>query len=124
MVHLFLYCSDLESFGSLQKKRVMISVWHQDPVKNCAEFIGCLSFGLSHLVAKCRKQETGVSGWYYLLSAEIGHRKHILARSVAESDDSGCGDQLTKQENKENQPEKCQLITVSDSLIRAVNSDV
>ena len=77
-------------------------------MKNCAEFIGCLSFGLSHLVAKCRKQESGVSGWYYLLSAEIGHRKHILARGVETS-----GEMVKIEDDKENALEKCQPITVS-----------
>ena len=37
------------------------------------EFLGCMSFGIRHLTNP--KKE--VSGWYYLLTEDIGRKKHL-----------------------------------------------
>lgn len=37
------------------------------------EFLGCMSFGIRHLTNP--KKE--VNGWYYLLTEEIGRKKHL-----------------------------------------------
>ena len=76
------------------------------PLNRCSELLGCLSFGLRHLVAKCTRSPSGVFGWYYLLSAHVGHRKHILAsRKSGETGEkkTGCGHEDRENEDKENQ---------------------
>ncbi|KAL3872126.1 hypothetical protein ACJMK2_040078 [Sinanodonta woodiana] len=54
-------------------KRILISIWHQDPVKRLNEFLGCTSFG----IARLRKILTAVKGWYYLLNETMGRKKHL-----------------------------------------------
>ncbi|ELU07403.1 hypothetical protein CAPTEDRAFT_223263 [Capitella teleta] len=54
-------------------KRLLISVWHRDSHHNQCEFLGCMSFGLLAI----QSQRKSVQGWYYLLSGEIGKRKHL-----------------------------------------------
>ncbi|KAK3593739.1 hypothetical protein CHS0354_013636 [Potamilus streckersoni] len=54
-------------------KRVMISIWHQDPVTRSNEFVGCTSFG----IARIKKTMTAVKGWYYLLNETVGRKKHL-----------------------------------------------
>ncbi|KAL3872123.1 hypothetical protein ACJMK2_040081 [Sinanodonta woodiana] len=54
-------------------KRILISIWHQDPVKRSNEFLGCTSFG----IARLRKILTAVKGWYYLLNETMGRKKHL-----------------------------------------------
>ncbi|KAL3872124.1 hypothetical protein ACJMK2_040076 [Sinanodonta woodiana] len=55
-------------------KRILISIWHQDPVKGGSnEFLGCTSFG----IARLRKILTAVKGWYYLLNETMGRKKHL-----------------------------------------------
>ncbi|KAL3872434.1 hypothetical protein ACJMK2_040361 [Sinanodonta woodiana] len=58
-------------------KRVMISIWYQDPVKSSKQFLGCMSFGVRHL----KNPEKDSSGWYYLLTENIGRRKHLQVSS-------------------------------------------
>ncbi|KAL3872127.1 hypothetical protein ACJMK2_040079 [Sinanodonta woodiana] len=57
--------------------RVMISIWHQDPVKSSKQFLGCMSFGVRHLKNPIKDS----SGWYYLLTEDIGRRKHLQVSS-------------------------------------------
>ncbi|KAK3088405.1 hypothetical protein FSP39_018747 [Pinctada imbricata] len=52
-------------------KRLLISVWHRDSASS--EFLGCMSFGIRHLLNPKRE----VSGWYYLLTEDIGRKKHL-----------------------------------------------
>ncbi|KAJ8300366.1 hypothetical protein KUTeg_021885 [Tegillarca granosa] len=54
-------------------KRLLISVWHRDQTNSGSEFLGCMSFGIRHLLNP--KKE--VSGWYYLLTEDIGRKKHL-----------------------------------------------
>ncbi|KAL3872435.1 hypothetical protein ACJMK2_040362 [Sinanodonta woodiana] len=54
-------------------KRILISIWHQDPMKRSNEFLGCTSFG----IARLRKILTAVKGWYYLLNETMGRKKHM-----------------------------------------------
>ncbi|XP_064616351.1 uncharacterized protein LOC135480446 [Liolophura sinensis] len=54
-------------------KRLLISVWHRDQTSSLSEFLGCMSFGVRHLLNP--KKET--TGWYYLLTEEIGRKKHL-----------------------------------------------
>ena len=63
------------------------------------DLIGALSFGLGHLVAKCKRDVNGVSGWYYLLAEELGHRKHVLVNRKLDVDD-----------DKENQQAACMQV--------------
>ncbi|KAK3594506.1 hypothetical protein CHS0354_007144 [Potamilus streckersoni] len=54
-------------------KRVMISIWKQDPVTRLNEFGGCTSFG----VARLMNPNKAVNGWYYLLTETVGRKKHM-----------------------------------------------
>ncbi|WAR30627.1 RGS3-like protein [Mya arenaria] len=56
-----------------QNKRLMLSVWHRDTHASVNEFLGCMSFGVRHL----RQPHREVSGWYYLLTEDVGRRKHL-----------------------------------------------
>ena len=38
-----------------------------------SEFLGCMSFGIHHL----KKSSKVIDGWYYLLTDDIGRRKHL-----------------------------------------------
>ncbi|ESO85945.1 hypothetical protein LOTGIDRAFT_167700 [Lottia gigantea] len=67
---------DKFSFEILEEdhnKRLLISVWHKDQKSGLSEFLGCMSFGVKHLMNP--KKE--VNGWYYLLTEEIGRKKHL-----------------------------------------------
>ena len=50
-------------------------------VSSCSEFLGCMSFGVKHLIARTAHRD--VEGWYYLLSENLGHRKHLVASMTA-----------------------------------------
>lgn len=54
------------------KKRLLISLWNRDG-KGRSEFLGCMSFGINHI----QKSRRTVNGWYYLLTEEVGRRKHL-----------------------------------------------
>lgn len=49
------------------------------------EFLGCMSFGVSHI------QKRQVAGWYYLLTGDVGRKKHLAVseKRVGLSDRSG-----------------------------------
>ncbi|KAL5011950.1 hypothetical protein ScPMuIL_010501 [Solemya velum] len=55
-----------------QNKRLLVSIWNGAHSKSC-EFLGCMSFGVKHLTDPTKD----VSGWYYLLTEDIGRRKHL-----------------------------------------------
>ncbi len=59
-------------------KRLLISVWRRHLGQNL--LIGCMSFGVSHLVEKTRV----VSGWYLLLPGSVGRRKHLPVRMTSQ----------------------------------------
>ncbi|KAK2143565.1 hypothetical protein LSH36_831g00019 [Paralvinella palmiformis] len=54
-------------------KRLLISVWNRDNQRSRCEFLGCMSFGVHHILTK---QKT-VQGWYYLMNSELGQKKHL-----------------------------------------------
>ncbi|KAK3593735.1 hypothetical protein CHS0354_013632 [Potamilus streckersoni] len=58
-------------------KRLLISTWHYDQSSSSNQFLGCMSFGVRHL--KNPKKDS--SGWYYLLTEDIGKRKHLQVSS-------------------------------------------
>ena len=41
--------------------------------------VGCMSFGIKHLLTKGKKTEVPVDGWYHLLPENLGNRKHLIA---------------------------------------------
>ncbi|GFO45578.1 regulator of G-protein signaling 3 [Plakobranchus ocellatus] len=45
------------------------------PSSSASEFLGCMSFGVQHLLKK------DLNGWYYLLTEEVGRKKHLQAHS-------------------------------------------
>ncbi|XP_064650211.1 uncharacterized protein LOC135501812 isoform X2 [Lineus longissimus] len=59
------------------RKRLLVSIWHRDETNNRSEFLGCMSFGVKHLLEPTRP----VNGWYYLLTEDTGRRKHLQAPS-------------------------------------------
>ncbi|KAL5012142.1 hypothetical protein ScPMuIL_010693 [Solemya velum] len=64
--------SSLQLSESDFDKRLLISVCYvDDNDKDQAEVLGCMSFGLQHLA----KRES--RGWFYLLTKEIGLRRHV-----------------------------------------------
>ena len=80
--------------------RLLVSVWNHNSRQHCSELVGCLSFGIRHLQAKCRQQGI-VAGWYFLLSADLGHRKHIRTGSSHDKCEHDASDDAS--ENKENE---------------------
>ncbi|XP_071096723.1 uncharacterized protein [Haliotis cracherodii] len=60
-----------------QNKRLLISLWHKDQNSSLNEFLGCMSFGVKHLVNPNKE----VNGWYYLLTEEVGRKKHLQVSS-------------------------------------------
>ncbi|KAK2150619.1 hypothetical protein LSH36_398g00006 [Paralvinella palmiformis] len=76
--------ADIELRPGDEKKRLIILLFHMDTEKNCNEFLGCMSFGIRHLKSKS-KRKAGVEGWYYLLSKELGFRKHLSASDDTKS---------------------------------------
>ncbi|XP_055896512.1 uncharacterized protein LOC106061993 isoform X2 [Biomphalaria glabrata] len=58
-----------------RRKRLLISVWHKDPSNGASEFLGCMSFGVQSLLEK------DLDGWYYLLTEEVGRKKHLQAHT-------------------------------------------
>ncbi|CAD5115496.1 DgyrCDS4464 [Dimorphilus gyrociliatus] len=57
------------------KKRLLISVWSRDYGEGKSEFLGCMSFGLEHIV----KKNQNIQNWYHLLAEDVGKRKHLKA---------------------------------------------
>lgn len=51
---------------------------------SCSEFLGCLSFGVKHLVHKTRHGRA-ITGAYHILPESMGHRKHILVDNTNEN---------------------------------------
>ncbi|ELU07412.1 hypothetical protein CAPTEDRAFT_223274 [Capitella teleta] len=79
-----------------EKKRLSISlsVQHQTP-RSSAEFIGCMSFGMRHLMVKLEHQRQAFGGWYYILSQRLGDRKHLLAEPLDDQKGLRCASQIT-----------------------------
>ena len=56
---------------------------------SCGEFLGCMSFGIKHLMSRKKSGKESTEGkegkekWYYLLSENIGHRKHLESNTTA-----------------------------------------
>lgn len=42
-----------------------------------SEFLGCTSFGICHLI----NPRKDTDGWYYLLTEEVGRKKHLKVSS-------------------------------------------
>jgi len=57
-----------------RNKRLFLSVWHRDKARHQCEFLGCMSFGMGHIEKK------PVTGWYYLLTGDVGHKKHLAVK--------------------------------------------
>ena len=67
------FCSEISDTD--RRRRVLVSLWHMSQLEgssNC-EFLGCMSFGVRHLLTKKRD----ISGWYHLLTQSAGTRKHL-----------------------------------------------
>ncbi|VDH97352.1 regulator of G-protein signalling 3 [Mytilus galloprovincialis] len=62
-------------------KRLYISVWNKDQSSSMCEFLGCMSFGVRHLL----NPNKDITGWYYLLTEEIGRKKHLQVSSKQRS---------------------------------------
>lgn len=56
-------------------KRLLISVWNKE--SGNSEFLGCTSFGIRHLI----NPRKDTDGWYYLLTEEVGRKKHLKLSS-------------------------------------------
>nr|XP_022327199.1 uncharacterized protein LOC111126682 isoform X2 [Crassostrea virginica] len=56
-------------------KRLLISVWNKEAGNS--EFLGCTSFGIRHLI----NPRKDTDGWYYLLTEEVGRKKHLKVSS-------------------------------------------
>ncbi|XP_048777843.2 uncharacterized protein LOC125681698 isoform X1 [Ostrea edulis] len=56
-------------------KRLLISVWNKGAGNS--EFLGCTSFGICHLI----NPRKDTDGWYYLLTEEVGRKKHLKVSS-------------------------------------------
>ncbi|XP_058843178.1 regulator of G-protein signaling 3-like [Acipenser ruthenus] len=55
------------------QKRLLVTVWNRDRNSGKGELLGCMSFGVSSLIA----HEKEIGGWYYLLGEELGRTKHL-----------------------------------------------
>ncbi|CAD5113829.1 DgyrCDS2992 [Dimorphilus gyrociliatus] len=59
-----------------ERKRVIIAVWQTHYVDaRYDEFLGCTSFGVKSII----DGKKTVDGWYYLLTQDVGIRKHLRA---------------------------------------------
>ncbi|CAL8294478.1 unnamed protein product [Gadus morhua 'NCC'] len=55
-------------------KRLQVTVWRRRlSTSRRSEFLGCMSFGIRSLL----RSSKSISGWYYLLGAELGRTKHL-----------------------------------------------
>ncbi|XP_056875888.1 regulator of G-protein signaling 3a isoform X3 [Takifugu flavidus] len=52
-------------------KRMIFTMWNSASAARCSMLLGCMSFGVRSLLDK------EVEGWYYLLSEELGRKKHL-----------------------------------------------
>ncbi|KAK2143567.1 hypothetical protein LSH36_831g00015 [Paralvinella palmiformis] len=61
------------------RKRILISVWNKQKNDEHSEFLGCMSYGIQPILS----HKKTVNGWYYLLTEDLGKRKHlqVTARS-------------------------------------------
>ncbi|XP_052775854.1 uncharacterized protein LOC128213836 [Mya arenaria] len=55
-------------------RRLLIAVWGRKSHTGPTETFGCMSFGLRHL----QSGERPVSGWYHLLTEDVGCKKHLM----------------------------------------------
>ncbi|CAD5115498.1 DgyrCDS4466 [Dimorphilus gyrociliatus] len=58
------------------RKRLFIAVWNKDEMGCIPELLGCMSFGMERLTST----KAATSGWYHLLSEQVGKRKHLQAK--------------------------------------------
>ncbi|XP_025112214.1 uncharacterized protein LOC112574971 isoform X2 [Pomacea canaliculata] len=58
-----------------ENKRLLVSVWHKDQTSGLSEFLGCTSYGVRNIMRNTKE----VNGWYYLLTEEVGRKKHLIA---------------------------------------------
>lgn len=56
-----------------EQKRLLITVWNRERNTRHSELIGCMSFGVTSLLAPDKE----FSGWYYLLGEDLGRTKHL-----------------------------------------------
>ncbi len=68
-------CSELREED--RRSRVLVSLWNRSDGR--CEFLGCMSFGVKHLLTRRRE----VRGWYHLLSQGAGTRKHLQVNNMA-----------------------------------------
>uniref|UniRef100_T1J7Q8 Uncharacterized protein n=1 Tax=Strigamia maritima TaxID=126957 RepID=T1J7Q8_STRMM len=62
-----------ELLNSDLDRRLLISLWSCDTTLQHTEFLGCMSFGITHVIKK------QVNGWYRLLIENVGERKHFAS---------------------------------------------
>ena len=70
------------SFELIQEdadKRLYVSCWHKDRQRQQCEFLGSMSFGIQSILRK------PVGGWYYLLTGDLGYRKHLQVRGAGKT---------------------------------------
>ncbi|KAI0227530.1 Regulator of G-protein signaling 3 [Lamellibrachia satsuma] len=65
-----------ELMGEDSRKRLTILIWNKDCRNNCTELLGCMSFGMRHLLSK-PPGTLVVDGWYHLLGERLGLTKHL-----------------------------------------------
>ncbi|XP_068214419.1 uncharacterized protein [Palaemon carinicauda] len=63
-------------------KRLLVSVWSRDTLRKRSEFLGCMSFSISHISTK------RVHGWFRLLTETLGRRKHFAVSFLNASHDT------------------------------------
>ncbi|KAK2714488.1 uncharacterized protein LOC136040192 isoform X2 [Artemia franciscana] len=59
---------------SIEERRLFLSVWNRTPSKRRSQLIGCMSFGIRHLVRK------EVDGWYRLLDRRLGRKLYCSVK--------------------------------------------
>jgi len=89
-------------------KRLLISVWNRDTKKNRSEFMGCMSFNVSHVIRK------DTSGWFRLLNGQVGRRRHFAVGGKRSRDEQSGSHQSTLVYESEMEED---LVVVDDSVV-------
>ncbi|KAH9500272.1 hypothetical protein Btru_073594 [Bulinus truncatus] len=63
-----------DSYDNVEEKVSVIDLENVSPT-SASEFLGCMSFGVQSLLQK------DLDGWYYLLTEEVGRKKHLQAHT-------------------------------------------